>query len=103
MILVVLSLNYLLILLFLKSYYAVYFLVLFLAVYLKYIVKQKRNIYIKYIYIMAILVSTYLFEYFDNDIYDIYLLLDLNEIYTSIGGDITYILALLHSFILFGL
>ncbi|WP_455757605.1 hypothetical protein [Sulfurimonas sp.] len=65
--------------------------------------KIYRDRYIKLGYFALLMFSTFLFEYFDNAIYDIYLFLDLNEIYTTLSGEVIYILALLHSLILFGL
>lgn len=58
---------------------------------------------IKYIklYILLIMLSPFLFEYFDNIIYNIYLYFDLDYYYKYVGGEVTYILTILHSFVFF--
>ena len=92
-----------LIILFLNSYYAVYFIILILLVYgfFTYKIILKRDF--KYLSVVLILITTFAAIYFDNEIFDIYLYFDLDKIYISIDSKITYILALLHSLILFGL
>ena len=80
-----------------------YFIVLGSISCLVYATKNSLNKLFIILSILSVNITTFLFEYFDNDIYYLYLFLDLDEIYTPIGGEIVYILVLLHSLILFGL
>ena len=98
-----LLINYFLIVLFLKSYYLIYFVTLGLVALWVYFIKKRVSKYFTFLTVLVLNISTFLFEYFDDDIYDIYLFFNLNEIYTFVGGETIYILALLHSLILFGL
>lgn len=93
--------NYLLIIFFLKTFYLLYFVTLILVAYSIYAIKFRvaKNSIIFYISLLCI--STFLFDYFDEDIFEIYLFLNLDEIYSYVGGVVSYILAILHSFILF--
>ena len=99
----ILVINYLLIVLFLDSYYAAYFIILILLTFTFYTSKitLKRNF--KYLSVVLILITSFGFIYFDNEVFDIYLYFNLDEIYSSIDSEVTYILILLHSLILFGL
>ncbi len=103
MLLFILVINYLLIILFLNSYYAVYFIILILLIYGFFTSKVtlKRNS--KYLSVVLILITSFGFIYFDDEVFYLYLYLHLDEIYISIDSKVTYILALLHSLILFGL
>lgn len=93
--------NYILLCLFLEEYYVIYFLsFLFLSfIYMKYM--HLENKLTLSFYSTLIIVSPFLFEYFDTTIFDIYLFLDLNELYRFVGGEVSYFLSVLHSFIFF--
>lgn len=66
-----------------------------------YVVKVRVAKKILIIYILLLYISTFLFDCFDEDIFEIYLFLNLDAIYSYVGGTVAYILAILHSFILF--
>lgn len=95
-----LLINYLLLVLFLNEYYEVYFIVLGIVAYGIYLQKQTFKYYF-YTSLIVIIISPFLFEYFDNFIYDIYLYFNINEVYTFVGGEVSYILSFLHSFVFF--
>ncbi len=93
MILGIFLVNYVLLILFSKEYYIVYFLILFFTTYM---MKSKPTLVIP-----IILMSPFIFEYFDDFIFSLYLYVDMNAFYTFIGGDIIYLLSILHSFVFF--
>ncbi len=95
--------NYILILLFLNSYYLIYFIALILLSFLQFKFKFIKNKYMKVLVVLFMFVTVFAFEYFDDNIFDIYLYFNIDAIYRPLSGDIKYILILLHSFILFGL
>lgn len=73
---------------------------------ISYLVYNNKNSLQRSFIVLSILfinITTFLFECFDNEVYYLYLFFDLDKIYTPIGGEIVYILVLLHSLILFGL
>lgn len=93
MALVVFIVNYILMILFIKEYYIFYFLALFISTYF-----VKLN---PYVTVIIIFISVFTFQYFDDSIYYLYLYFDVNELYTFVGGEVMYILSLLHVFVFF--
>jgi hypothetical protein len=93
--------NYILILLFLNSYYLLYFCILFLVS--LYIGRVRFQIAksVFFISLLLFIVSDFLIEYFDTSVFNLYLFLDLERIYTFAGGGIVYILSVLHIIVLF--
>ena len=51
--------------------------------------------------LFLILIGPFLLNYFDNEIFNIYLFFDWNHLYYFVGGEVAYILSLLHCFIFF--
>lgn len=101
MLLAILISNYVLIILFLKSFYFLYFTTIFIIAYFLYKFKYKKNIYFMLIYILIILLTPFLFEIFDEFIYDIYLYLNIDFIYISINNLVTYILSVIHAIVFY--
>ncbi len=101
MVLLLVPLNYLLIVLFLNQYYLCYFLVVTIFFYTLHRMRYRVKRYDLGLYVFLFFGSILLVEYFDIYIFDIYLFLDLENIYTFVGGLIAYILSVLHSFIFF--
>jgi hypothetical protein len=93
--------NYILILLFLNSYYLLYFCILFfLSLYIGRVRFQiAKSVF--FISLLLFIVSDFLIEYFDTSVFNLYLFFDLERIYTFAGGGIVYILSVLHIIVLF--
>jgi len=93
--------NYILILLFLNSYYLLYFCILFLVTLYIGIVRFQIAKNVFFISLLLFIVSDFLIEYFDTSVFNLYLFFDLEKIYTFAGGGIVYILSVLHIIVLF--
>ena len=93
--------NYILILLFLNSYYLLYFCILFfLSLYIGRVRFQiAKSVF--FISLLLFIVSDFLIEYFDTSVFNLYLFFDLERIYTFAGGGIVYILSVLHIIVFF--
>ncbi len=94
-------LHYLLMVLFLREYYLFYFFILLFIFYMestKQYISSKGN----FIVIMILFALTpFLLEYFDTSIYYMYLFLNLENFYTPIDTQVSYILSFLHSIVFF--
>ncbi len=95
----VLFINYILIISFLESHYFIYFFMLTLILYALYKIEIKKVMFS--VCLFFILVSPFLFQFFDNYIFESYLFFDLESFYTFVGGEVSYILAPLHAFLFF--
>jgi len=93
--------NYFLIILFTEGDYFIYFLTLVLAVLLLYKKSAKIKKLFMFLILALILFTPFLFQFFDYYIYELYLYLGINHLYVFIGGEVSYILAFLHSFVFF--
>jgi len=94
-------LSYISLSLFLYEYYVAYFITI--AILTLFYVKSAWFPLVKnfILSLFFILISPFVFEYFDNEIFNIYLFFDLNHFYYFVGGEVAYILSLLHCFIFF--
>lgn len=95
--------NYILTILFLKSFYLLYFAIVFTFIYFAYKAKYKNNIYHTLVNILIILLTPFLFELFDEFVYELYLYFDLDSIYISVGSLVTYILSAIHAIVFFSI
>ena len=91
--------HYLLLKTFLLELYVVYFISFTILVYIFRQSKVEKPIFI--FSLCLIILSPFLFEYLDNYIYNLHLFLDYNEQYSFVGGEVTYVLSLLHSIVFF--
>lgn len=94
-------LSYISLSLFLYEYYVVYFItiVILTLFYVKSAWLPSRKSFIFALF--SILISPFLFEYFDDTIFEIALFFDLNHLYYFVGGEVAYVLSALHCFIFF--
>jgi len=97
----IIILSYILLSLFLYEYYIGYFMLMAILLFLY--MKSNWFLWIKDLLLALVLIflSPFLFEYFDHEIFETYLFFDLNYFYYFVGGEVTYILSLLHCFIFF--
>ena len=85
--------NYFLYIAFLQEHYLFYFILLFLTAYfIQLDVKLS---------LVIIIICSFIFEYLDVYIFYSYLYLDINEFYIYVGGEVIYILSILHAFVFF--
>lgn len=70
-----------------------------LIFYLYITLEIQKGIFI--ILLLVLIFSPYLFEYFDEEVFETYLFFDLDRYYYFIGGEVSYLLSLLHSIIFF--
>ena len=94
-------LNYILILLFLKSFYTIYFIFLIFLIYFIKISKVKIGRSIVFVYPIIIMTLPFVVDILDDYIYELYLLMDIDMLYTYIGTQVAYYLALLHALVFF--
>ena len=92
----ILPINYFLLFCFLYEYYIVYFVSLFFFFYILEKIQFKQYTFLSSIILFFL--SPFLFEYFDDAIFEVYLFFEADRLYHFIGGEVSYILALLHSF-----
>jgi hypothetical protein len=101
MIFLIVPLQYYLLSLFTYEHYLSYFISLSILIYYQY---KQRNIFHKkvlYLSLLSIIFSVFLFTYFDNEIFNIYLFLGLEGFYYYLGGEVIYIISLLHAIVFF--
>ena len=101
MLIAIFAINYLLIIFFLNSYYLLYFITITLVTYFAYITKFIINRYFTVIYILVIIATPFLFGFFDDSIYEIYLFMHLDKLYSYINSLVAYILVLIHASVFF--
>lgn len=95
------SLNAILTALFIRQCYTDYFVSLFVFWYFFYRYEREYDWYKIPLCGVSFIVSIFLYRFFDDTIFDIFVELDIDRFYTFIGGGVAYILAILHLFIFF--
>ena len=93
--------HYFLLKLFLQEHYLFYFLGIVLYIYLilkSLFLTHQKNLYIL---LLSVFLFSLLFEFFDNEIFDLYLYTDMEKYYSFVGGEVGYILTLLHCIMIF--
>ena len=89
--------NYLLVILFLREYYLVYFVLLVMAI----IILNIFTLFHKKLFLLSTVLFVLIFFSFENEVFEIYLYCNINNIYTDINSFITPVLIFLHLFIFF--
>ena len=94
------SLQYVLVVLFLEEFYSLYFFTLFTALFIydRFSFENTTNLSLG---ISTLFVTTLLVIFFDDELFDLYLYFDLEHFYIAVNGKVSYILTLLHSIVLF--
>jgi len=92
----VLIADYILLYLFLQQFYFFYFIVLFFLGFLVYLFFCAKSFLIYIFYNMVLTAGVFLFWYFDESIFEIYLFCDLERFYVSFEGMVGVFLNILH-------
>jgi hypothetical protein len=89
--------NLILLTLFIKGYYLLYFLILVAVVFLV----NKKYLSVNIVVMLFILFTPFLVNYFDEYIYDMLIDFSLDEYYFTLKSVVSDILAFMHTFIFF--